>query len=447
MKRLFITLACVATTTVAIMAQAPQWVVTHPVSEKEYVGIGSASLSDADHVKKATANALADISSQIAIKVENNSFLHTVDVDGKSREMLEDKIEGSLAAWIEGQELKESYSSEDTYYVYYTLDKKKYAKNTETRRKQILSTGIDYLQKGRDAEASMNLTQALRLYCQGLESVTPWLFMNLTATIDGSTTNIPVELYNSCINLFAGMAITTNVANIEGESFKAINTPIAGCLSKNGEVVPNVKLKATFVTGSGAISPAIETDFNGTAEFYVTNITSKEKVQEVRISIDEEFVNSLPETGRELLKGQMWPSAKVTITLKNATVTAYIYMNEKNDLEGIEKQMSRLLTNNYFVVSEDPDAATCFIDISSEMDMGNTVGGGLYDLNTCYCTLTVKIYDNKSEELLLDYSVNRLKVLSPAQNTAEETIATGIREVMKRVNRELPGKLKKINLN
>ena len=77
--------------------------------------------------------------------------------------------------------------------------------------------------------------------------------------------------------------------------------------------------------------------------------------------------------------------------------------------------------------------------------MGETVKGA-YDLNSCYCSLVLKIYNNKTQELLLDYSVNRVKVLAPEHKTAEETISMCINEVMKRVKRDLPNKIKKMNI-
>lgn len=423
-------------------AQIPAWIVSHPVSEKEYIGIGMAPLSDADYMKKATQNALADIASQISIKLENNSFLHTVDVDGKARDMFEDKIQSSMAAWMEGQELKETYQSNDNYYVYYSLDKKVYTRNSESRRKQVVQIGLDYLQKGREAESMMNLAQAVQLYGKGLEAVEPWVFMDLMN--DG--VNIPTELYHAFVNVFSNMTITTNVVQVEGEAFKAISIPLAGCLSKNGDVVPNVKLKAYFVTGGGAVSEPIETDHTGTAEFYVTNITSKEGVQDLRISIDDSFIQALPDSYRQLLQNQVWPSAKVTVLLKSVPVTAYLYINDENDLEGIEKRISSLLTNNHFTMSEDSDASQIFIYLTTKMELGSVVKGGMYDLNTCYCTFILKFYNNKTEKLLLDYSVNQVKVLSPVHKSAEETIAMCIREVMKRVNRELPNRLKKLSL-
>ena len=158
-------------------AQAPAWITTHPMSDKAYVGIGMASMDEADYVQRATSNALSDIASQIAVKVETNSLLHTVDVDGRSRELFEEKIHSTLTGWIEGHELKDSHQSGNTYYVYYTLDKATHRKNVETKRTAAIRTGMDYLDKGHAAEEMMNLVQAAQLYCKGLEAVEPWMLV------------------------------------------------------------------------------------------------------------------------------------------------------------------------------------------------------------------------------------------------------------------------------
>ena len=440
MKRLVLKILFVFWGLVPIWAQTPKWVTSHPVSEQEYVGVGMASLAEADYQRKATQNALADIASQIAVKLENNSFLHTVDVDGKARQLFEDKIQSSLTAWLEGQELKESYQSDKTYYVYYVLNKKEYAKRSALRRSQILESGMDYLNKGRNAEQEMNLSVAAQMYAKGLETVEPWTFMDLIS----NGLNVPVELLNSYLSVFSGMAITTNVVNIEGEAFKPVSTPIAGCLSKNGEVIPNVKLKLEFVSGGGDISSAIETDATGTAEFYIKNITSKDALQELRLSIDDTFLHSLPSAYRTLLQSQTWPAAKITLKVKSM-VTAYLHVDEDSELEGIENQLSRLLVNNYFSVTENPDDVQCFVDISSKLEVGELVTGGMYNLNACYCTLIMKFYNYKTEELLLNYEINRVKVLAPESYTAEKTLSMCVREVMRRVNRELPVRIKKLN--
>lgn len=441
MKRYILLILAVISCTVCSLAQTPYWVSNRPVSDKEYVGIGMAEINDGDYIGIAKTNAYADIASQIATKVDSEAFMQTVDLDGKSRQLFEEKIKNSMVAWIEGVEIKKSHTENGKYYVYCTLDKKLYKKNVETRRKEAVEKGLDYLQKGHEAIAELNLSQAALLYAKGLEVVEPWTFLNLTT--DG--VNIPAELYTAYINVFSGMAITTNTANIEAETFKNVNIPIAACLSKNGEVVPNVKLKAVFVSGDGAITPSISTDYNGTAEFYITNILSNEKIQEIHISVDDSFVNSLPESYRELVGSNNFPTAKVTVALSKGATTAFININDQHDLEGIERHISSILSEKYFKISEDPDIADCFVDISTQLDLGELVSG-VYNLNTCYCTLIVKIYNNQTQELLMEYSLNKVKVLAPEHNSTEETISMCVREVMKRVKRELPNKLNKINL-
>ena len=207
-----------------------------------------------------------------------------------------------------------------------------------------------------------------------------------------------------------------------------------------------MKLKLAFVKGGGDVSEPTQTDYNGTAEFYVTNITSKLQVQELHISVDDAFLNTIPELYRSLVKVDTWPMAKITLTLKSAPVTAYLYINDDNDLEGIDRQIRSLLTNNYFSLTEDPDAATCFIDLSSTMEMGDVVTGGTYDLNTCICTLVLRVYNNATQELLLNYSANDVKVLIPTNKSASQGIAMCVREMMKRVNRDLPKQLKTLNI-
>lgn len=445
MKRYIFILISIIAGTMQLAAQVPYWLSQRPVSEKEYIGIGMAKISEDDYMNKAKQNAFSEIASQIATKVDSKAFMHTLDVDGKSRELFEEKITNTMSAWIEGIEMIDTYKDKENYYVYCSLDKKLYKKNAEARRKEAIAKGYDYLAKGYKAEEEMNLTQAVLLYSKGLEAVEPWLFMDLSADIDGTSVNIPAELYNSYINIFADMTITTNVQEIEAKNFNNVNIPIAACLSKNGKTIQNVALKASFVTGKGDITPPIETDHNGTSEFYITNILSKEKIQEIRITIDDSFKSSVPESYQELLKKTGFPVARITVSLKAGATTAYIYADDQNDLSGIEDKISSFISKDYFRITEDYDNADCFIEISSSLDFGESLNR-VRNLNTCYCSLTLKIYSNSTHELLLEYGIDRAKVYVEADKSAKEARSQCINEVMKRVKRDLPNKLDKMNM-
>ena len=86
MKKLVLSF-CLSLCALVIYAQTPSWVVSRPVADGKYLGIGMASLSDPDCRNKAVTNALLDIASQISVNIESSSFMQTVDVDGRSREL------------------------------------------------------------------------------------------------------------------------------------------------------------------------------------------------------------------------------------------------------------------------------------------------------------------------------------------------------------------------
>ena len=96
MRKFIITLNLWLLGCISMLAQQPAWVTSHPTDDNSYIGIGFAPLKDPDYIKKATQNALNDIALQIATRIESNSFMHTVDIDGKSRELFEDKIKSSV---------------------------------------------------------------------------------------------------------------------------------------------------------------------------------------------------------------------------------------------------------------------------------------------------------------------------------------------------------------
>ena len=444
MKKILLSL-CLAAIAAGLYAQEPQWVSRRPVAEGKYLGIGMAPLSDPDCRNKAVSNAMMDIASQISVSIETSSFMQTLDVDGRSKELFEEKVKSKMAANIQGQELKDSYQSATHYYVYYELDKKKYENHVAAQKKKGTELGLDYYSKGQAAEASHSYANAVKLYAKGLEAIEPYLYLDLAAQYEGRKIDLPTELYNACIGVFSGLELVQNVTEVGVEAFKPCGEPLAVCLSKAGQVIPNVTLKASFTAGDGVTTPETKTDYTGTAVFYVTNVTSKLPVQTVEVRIDESFIEDVPASYRELIDTSAWPGATFTLVLVSSNYTAY-YMVEKNDIESCDRQVRAILVNNNFDLTEDT-SANLFITLSTTFDVGGTVAGELYDMNECYAGLTLKIYDNLNQKELLNYNVPQVRVLVPVTKSEQQTMAMCARELMKRVNVQLPQALKKLNIN
>ena len=426
-------------------AQAPSWVKSRPVVQGKYVGIGMAPTSEADFQQIARNNALLEIATQIGVKVESSSFMQTVDVDGRSKSLFEEKVRESVADHLEGQELKDSYNDGGRYYVYYELDIRKYEKAKRERQKRGISLGMDYYTKGKAAEQMKNYTGAMQMYAKGLEAIEPYLYLSLVTEYEGRSFDVATELFNAYINVFSGFELIQNVTEVGAEAFKACGEPLTVCLIKKGEVMSNVLLRAEFVSGEGELTAPVKTDSEGVATFYITNLTSKQSIQAVQVSVDDSFKQALPKSYQALIENLNWPSARFNVVLMNPNYTAYL-MVEGNDLEGCERQVRSILANNYFEFTEDTQAKL-FITLSTKLDVGSVFKGELYDMNECYASLSLRIFDNVNQTQLADYQLNSIKVLVPADKSEAQAKAMCTRELMKRVNIELPKVLKKLNIN
>lgn len=436
---------CLMVSLVNLYAKVPQWVTRRPADDTKYIGIGVAPVSDPDHRNIATTNALLEIANQISVNIQSSSFMQTLDVDGRSKELFEEKVKASVVADVSGHQLKGTYQSKTHYYVYYELDKKKYEKSVADQKKKGIELGLDYYTKGRAAEASHAYVNAVKLYAQGLEAVEPYLHLDLTAKVDGRRVDLPTELYNACIGVFSGFELVPNLTEVNVEAYKPCPDPLAVCLSKAGEVVPNIAMKASFTTGEGALTADTKTDITGTAVFYVTNVTSKEAIQTVDVKIDDSFLADLPESYKALIDTAMLPKVTFTLVLVSPDYTAFFDVL-RNDIDACEKQIRSILVNNNFDLSSDNNA-DFYVSLSTVYEEGGKVAGELYDMKECFTSLTLRIYDNKTRVEVMNYNLPQIRLLVPASNSVQQAKAMCARELMKRANVQLPQALKKMNIN
>ncbi len=443
---LFVLLLMISSSVLSFAKKTPDWVKQKPVSDSKYIGISRVALTDEDCRAKATQIALDEISAQISTAVESEAFMRVVDVDGVAKELFEKKINQSVSMNLEGQKLVDTYEDKDYYYVYYELDKSKFAKVLAKRRSDAISYGMDMLQKGKASDTQNDLVNAALLYAKGLEHLEPYLNLDLvTYDNSGKKINVPSELYNSFRNVFAGMTISSNVSQLEVEAFKSSTEPIAVCLSRGEYVIPNVQLNASFISGSGKVTPSVKSDYNGTAIFYIQNVTSKESVQMVEISIDKDLISALPDLYKEVANTANWPTATVTLALTNANYSAY-FLADKNEIESCESYIRTIFANNYFELTDDTNA-DIYIRYSSSIEKGNIVAGDLYDFNEYFATLKVSIFDNKNSKQLLEYNISKQRVLVPEHNSESQAKQMCARELIKKAKVELANSLKKLNYN
>ena len=68
-------------------------------------------------------------------------------------------------------------------------------------------------------------------------------------------------------------------------------------------------------------------------------------------------------------------------------------------------------------------------------------------MKECFASLNLKVYDNKTKTELLNYNIPQIRVLVALSDSEQQAKATCARELMKRVNVQLPQSLKQLNVN
>ncbi len=366
-------------------------------------GIGMAEISEGDYQQKAKQNALSDLVSEIQVVIAANSLLNTLEDDGNVKQTFAESIRTEARAEIENFRLVDSWRSDNEYWVYYELNKDDYAALNQ------------------------------ELFC----------------SYEGKTINLATELYAALAGVFDGITIVLNPATVSATPFQGIREPIAIGVYRNGNPLRNIRLKAEFVSGSGDLSSMSPTDESGVAALYVRNITSKQAQQEIGISLIDDVFSLFRKGSYAALFKQMLsslPGATLTVNTAQTQTSAYV-RSAQSDIETVERTVKSLLNNHFFNVVASPSEADIIVTLDNKCRKGNTVPGELYNFIEFFSTLGIKIENNRTGQILLNYSINDERTLVPENKSASQGKNMAARELIKRLNREFARELKKITFD
>ena len=311
--------------------------------------------------------------------------------------------------------------------------------NKVKKEKEIADAGYGYLTEAQKALKVGDIFRAITYYEKGLAVVEPWLFLDLRSNYDGHNVDVPNALYKGYVSAFDGLLLTVEPDTITFEE-GTTGLDIRVRLTRRGINVTNMPIVAAFDEGSGVISEMSKTDDEGFATFRLTAVNTKKSIALIRFKLSQNIISGLSVSYRKLFSTQNWPEALCRIEVGKKVQVAYLH-NAGCDLSTLMKQLTAILGNNHFILTPDPDEAEVFIEVKNSVDYAGVVPGEIYNLNESYVNLHMKFYDNKNMQLLYTYDVQQLRVLSPEKNSIEQTMAQCTRELIKRVQKELPKKL------
>lgn len=426
----------------------PDWVKQHPVNEFGYAGVGMARISEKGYVNKAKERALADLASEINIQISSSSLLNTIEDNGAVKELYAETILSTVQADMEKYRMVDSWQSGEEYWVYYELNRSDYEEYMEARRQKAIKDGFDFWYRGSSMIEQGDMVSGIDLLIKAWEVVQPVIHLELRCSYNGKTVNLGTEVYASLVGVFNGVTLSVSPSVINGQAFQGIKDPVNVRVLRNDRPLKNMVLQARFLSGEGDISSPAPTDEHGTSSFYIRNITSKQSQQEIRVSLVLDSFKALSKGKYAVLFEKafaMMPEATVTVNLETKRLTAYIQANN-NELRTLATSIRSMLTNNYFDVVETSGQADVVVILENSLKKGASIPGELYNMIEYFSTLSVRILNNRTDAVLLNYSLNDVRTLVPENKSQQQAEAMAVRELLKRLKKEFPLRLKSLNV-
>lgn len=438
---------CLLLACYSVCAQdAPAWVKQRPANSLYYIGIGHAPKSDKDYTQVARQNALRDLASEIKVEIKSTSLLHLLEAEEKVSSRYEETIRVNVCENIENYHMADSWQNDQEYWVYYELSLLDYQAYIKKRREKAISEGYDFWKKGQAAMDSGELTTALELWLKGLQAIQPAIQEELIVEYNGERADVANELYHAVKTIFNGVTVQPSEKEVNVKVYQKTKDPVVISLKKGEIPLKNVPLQWKFVTGNGQLSKQAVTDNTGNASLYIDNIISTLPRQEIRIQVNESAFRML-EGGifSNLAKEMMAavPQASVYANAIHDNLRAYLRTGANED-PAVQKAVRTLLTKNYFTLVNSLSAADLCVDITTEFQKGEKERAGLSSMRAYYASATVKITRLQGSEVVLDYTLDEVKVVQPESVSEKNAKNAMIKELQKRMNRELPERLKEM---
>lgn len=426
---------------ILLSARTPEWLNGMPKNSMYYWGIGISELSNVNYKDVAKHAALEEITQQISITIENNSFLSIQETNLDVQEDFQQYVRTSSQVYLEDLQIFDFYQDKKNYYVCYRLDKGEYSAKREAKSQEIAKSAYEYLQQAQKAEGEGNLLTAIKYYQKGLEIVEPWLFLNLSYMSE----NVPMMLYSHYIEVFNGLTITLSPQSATVRNLKSTNIEIVAKLSKNGIPIRGISLKSIFKSGSGIITSSSKTNEMGEGRFFLTNVSSKDVLQSVLIYIDNSIFTNLPRIYQDRSTSQQLPQALFLINVEQQNIVFYINAIN-NDIPPFLAKIKSVLSNEYVELTTNLEEATHILNVTTDLRKVGVVHGDLGNLDEWLAAFNITL-KTKSGNTLTHYAEEDIRVLVPEESSQTIAVQQASKELTKRFKREFPQRLSNMNFD
>ena len=431
----------------------PKWISNRPIDNNYYIGIGKSNKTQTDYIQIAKNNALADIISEISVKISSNSILYQLDDNTGYKEKYEAQIQTVAKDEIDGYEVVDSWESKEEYWIYYRLNKSDYQRKKREKRERAKNLSKDFYEKAQNAEKEYDINNALIYYVKSFDAIKKYLGEDLSIfTFDGKI-YLDNAIYQSIQDIFSRIRI---------EPEKDIYTIKA--LSKNNEpVYVKIKLKTDLETQNLSNIPITFSFQNklinetenvislntGKAECSIATMASKGKTQIIKAGLNTDIYfgeddadnilkNLFEERGTK-------PFGNLNVVVKELFAyleSAEIVLGNQSSTQSLTNFFKDELSKNFFSFTNDVEKADVIIKINSTIKKGAKLDN--HNLHTVFLNCDISIKYLKTDLIIFNESFNNLKgIRSGSFESASQDV---ILKAEQKIKNEIIPNIRKINL-
>jgi hypothetical protein len=297
----------------------PVWVTARPSVPGYYIGIASASKEQHpfDAMDAAKKRALADLATEIRVRVESNSALQTSQHNDLVSQQFRQQISSTSAENLEGYELVGSHEDGREAWVYYRLSRSTWERILAERRAAAAEVAGGFYTSGLAARGSRDAVAAVDRCYRCLAALAPFAGETMLWRDAGGA---EVALDRACLDavtgLLAGVSLKPAATAVELVPAAGYRGSLDVQVFLDGAAAPNFPVVARYHRGTLPRRLELTTDANGVVAVPLDGFDPGTRAAELRVSVDLDRLLPRPGGGVDVPALRNLPAPEVTVPVR-----------------------------------------------------------------------------------------------------------------------------------
>ncbi len=243
--------SCAAKKRAAELEAQPLWMKQKPIVTGYYTGVGSAKKTGTrlEYIERAKKDALANLAQDISVRISSTSVLYTFETQYGHTDNFDQQIKTSTDDYLEGFEPLESYENDNSYWVYYRINKITYQEKKEKKKNEALAMAKSKYMDGHQQQLNNDPAGAMTFYLQGILAINNYLAEDTRIELNGESTDIGNKLLTSINSVVSGIKIQSVSRDFTIKRGETTDNPIQFRTVFNNQAVKGIPVKYAFTGG------------------------------------------------------------------------------------------------------------------------------------------------------------------------------------------------------